>query len=456
MSAHNRTRRIALTLIPTLACLLAGSAIPALAQDDELPDVPKQTEKPQSPAQTIDHKQLMENISKQPLKEETFAGESGKPLSEEERQEVEKSATLMASADDARIEGKYKDASKAVDEALGILRKLLGTRNHRTVSAQIEQRLLKNILALSAEKQAKVAQADKALAEAKSAHDGGDYAKAQELASQAVRVYEVELAKDTPALVPALVAFSRAEIELKHMEAAESALDRALVIAESSYGKNHPQVARVLDRQGWLLLNLGKHREAIQAMTRSVRIFRSSMGETAELAEVLDNLGTALALLPDYNRALASKLRAYFIRQQVLGPEAKDTGVSISNLAWLYARGGEEQQKEVIPLRKRALAIFKRELGPDHPYTLLEMANLAASYRTEDMDDDALQLYRELIARDEAAPEPVSDRMIERRIMLGAFLLRRMNMEEGMRHLSVAADLAVKLRKQGDPENASK
>lgn len=454
MFAHSRSRRIAFTVISAIACALATYAPAARAQDDDLPENPKRADDVNPGKQGIDHQQMMENIAKQPLTEEAFVKDDGKPLTDAERKEIDRSATLLTSAADARAEGKYKDAAKSVDEAVGILRNLLGTKNHRTTAAMVEQRLLAKIVASSDTEQARIAKADKALAEAKTTHEQGDYPNAQKLAAEAVRAYEVQLGKDSPALVPALISLARSEIELKHLDVAETALARALPIAESVYGKNHPQVARVLDRQGWLLINQGKYREGVQTMTRAVRIFRSNMGETSELAEVLDNLGTALALVPDFSRALASKLRAYVIREKVLGADAKDTAVSLSNLAWLYGRGTEAQQKEAIPLRKRAMAIFKRVLGPDHPYTLLEMANLAAAYRSEDLDDDALELYKELIARDEAQPDPVSDRMVERRIILGNFLLRKINVDEGMRHLAIAADLAAKLREQGDPKNA--
>jgi tetratricopeptide (TPR) repeat protein len=51
----------------------------------------------------------------------------------------------------------------------------------------------------------------------------------------------------------------------------------------------------------------------------------------------------------------------------------------LNDLAALYRRQGQYAQAE--PLVKRALAIYEKALGPDHPSVATSLNNLAALYR---------------------------------------------------------------------------
>ncbi len=57
--------------------------------------------------------------------------------------------------------------------------------------------------------------------------------------------------------------------------------------------------------------------------------------------------------------------RALAIWEKALGPDHPDVAASLNNLASLYhAQGAYERAK---PLYERALAIREKALGPDHP-----------------------------------------------------------------------------------------
>jgi tetratricopeptide (TPR) repeat protein len=47
----------------------------------------------------------------------------------------------------------------------------------------------------------------------------------------------------------------------------------------------------------------------------------------------------------------------------------------LNNLAGLYESQGKHDEAE--PLYERALAIYEKALGPDHPYTATSLNNLA-------------------------------------------------------------------------------
>jgi tetratricopeptide (TPR) repeat protein len=67
--------------------------------------------------------------------------------------------------------------------------------------------------------------------------------------------------------------------------------------------------------------------------------------------------------------------RALAIFEKVIGPEHRDTAMSLSNLAiLLQAQGGLAGAQ---PLYERALAICEKVLGPEHADTALSLDNLA-------------------------------------------------------------------------------
>jgi hypothetical protein len=60
-------------------------------------------------------------------------------------------------------------------------------------------------------------------------------------------------------------------------------------------------------------------------------------------------------------------LRALAIFEKILGSEHPGTALALNNLAHTY--GILAQHDKAQPLRLQALAIFEKILGPDHPDT---------------------------------------------------------------------------------------
>jgi tetratricopeptide (TPR) repeat protein len=63
---------------------------------------------------------------------------------------------------------------------------------------------------------------------------------------------------------------------------------------------------------------------------------------------------------PLYQRTLS-------IFEKALGPDHPNTGITIANIANLWATSG--RLEDALPLARRALAIFARALGDAHPHT---------------------------------------------------------------------------------------
>ncbi len=88
--------------------------------------------------------------------------------------------------------------------------------------------------------------------------------------------------------------------------------------------------------------------------------------------------------------------RALAIYKQQLGPEHPFTATSLNNLAGLYRAQGKYEQAE--PLFKRALAIREQQLGPTHPDTALSLDNLAGLYQDQGKYVEAEPLYQRALA----------------------------------------------------------
>ncbi len=118
---------------------------------------------------------------------------------------------------------------------------------------------------------------------------------------------------------------------------------------------------------------------------------RDTMGETYYHVGVL-----ALAI-PQFERALA-------LRRLVLGPNHRDTLMSMNNLATTYQRAG--RVSDALPLDEEALKQRRRELGQDHPETLQSMKNLGIVYEEAGRLADAITLQEETLRRYSATLGP--------------------------------------------------
>ena len=130
--------------------------------------------------------------------------------------------------------------------------------------------------------------------------------------------------------------------------------------------------------------------------------------DAAGLADPTARLLNALAVLyhsqGQYAQAEPLCQRALAIWEKTLGSDHPDVATSLNNLAALYRTQGQYAQTE--PLSQRALAIWEKTLGPDHPDVALSLNNLAELHRTQGRYAQAELLYRRALAIWERALGP--------------------------------------------------
>jgi len=85
--------------------------------------------------------------------------------------------------------------------------------------------------------------------------------------------------------------------------------------------------------------------------------------------------------------------RALAIYEKVLGPEHPHTATFLNNLAMLYNNMRTYDKAE--PLYRRSLAIYEKALGREHPDTALALNNLAVFYAAQGRKGEALALMEQ-------------------------------------------------------------
>ncbi|HKQ49413.1 MAG TPA: tetratricopeptide repeat protein [Phycisphaerae bacterium] len=406
------------------------------------------TSRPTRKYLTMSHDAMLREAAVRPLIKVEYRTALGKPLTDAEQGDVKKADDLMAAAAASRRNADFRAAAVAAREAMDLYQRIFGAANFLTTTALVETTAMEQFASLSPAERQDLAEADRSQDAADAATKSGDYFAARAAARKSLEIRERILGKSHAFVADALRLLGNSQIELLSLEEAQQSLIRAFEIIEATCGKNHPKTALILDRVGWLRIYQGKHEPAANQLRRAAWILRMTLGESADTAESLDNLGTALAYLGEFDEALSVKLRSLVIREALLGPEAKDTGISLSNLAWLYARIGKPD--EVIPLRKRALAIFHKALGLDHHDSIVELGNLAQAYFAAQRYSEAAELYEQQIARDDRRTGPMEPGAVNRLMMLGSVYLAAGRHADGERTLKRALEKGIALYESGE------
>ena len=82
------------------------------------------------------------------------------------------------------------------------------------------------------------------------------------------------------------------------------------------------------------------------------------------------------------------------VRNKVLGPDHRDTLISMVHLSRTYS--DQRKYEDAEALQMKVLDVRKKVLGPDHPNTLTCMANLARTFADQGKHEQAQNLHMEM------------------------------------------------------------
>jgi len=142
----------------------------------------------------------------------------------------------------------------------------------------------------------------------------------------------------------------------------------------------------------------------------------------------LDNLADLLTFTGEYEAALLMVERALAIYEKVFGPDHPSTARGLNNLAVLLGATGDYAAAH--PLYERSLAIREKFFGPDHPDTADILNNLAGLLDATGAYAAAESLYRRLIGAFEMTFGKNHPKTLTTAISLAVLIRDNMNQEE--------------------------
>jgi len=118
--------------------------------------------------------------------------------------------------------------------------------------------------------------------------------------------------------------------------------------------------------------------------------------EFQQAVRMMSQAGYYLQQRAQYVEAEPLHKRALAIYEKALGAEHPYIAASLNNLAELYYSQGRYEEAE--PLLKRALAIYEKALGAEHPDTATSLNNLATLYDSQGRYEEAEPLLKRALA----------------------------------------------------------
>ena len=179
---------------------------------------------------------------------------------------------------------------------------------------------------------------------------------------------------------------------------AEPLMRRALFIDEQNHGPEHPSVAIRLNNLAQLLKATSRQAEGRAALSSRVGHRREELWAWAfqRSPPILNNLALLFHATNRLAEAEPLMRRALAIWERSLGTDHPHVATGLSNLALLLQ--GLDRWAEAEQLYRRVLTIRESSFGPDHPDNIQCLNNLATLLRNTNRLAEAELLMRRALA----------------------------------------------------------
>ena len=200
--------------------------------------------------------------------------------------------------------------------------------------------------------------------------DLGDAAKKRDLLERSLKIEEAYFGEDHKEVAITLGNLGNAYGDLGDAAKQRDLLERALKIHEAYFGEDHKEVAITLTNLGNAYGDLGDAAKQRDLLERALKIDEAYFGKDhKEVAITLGNLGNAYGDLGDAAKKRDLLERALKINEAYFGEDHKEVAITLANLGMnsRHILEGYEVARESC---ERALKIFLKTLGPEHPYAV--------------------------------------------------------------------------------------
>ncbi|KAK8046223.1 hypothetical protein PG996_014287 [Apiospora saccharicola] len=215
----------------------------------------------------------------------------------------------------------------------------------------------------------------------------GNYNEAQQLQQKVLDYVSSRLGPDHPLAIWLSLFLTKTLWEMSAFDKATQQQRQAYQHCISTWGEDHPLSLDVGDLLASALYMKGRWAEATSIQTTTLERMRSLYGENHEKTlRSMRNLGRLYYRYMDFERATILHQKSYDGMRETLGDTHLETLTSLEDLANSYVRQGEEEnmdaakEEELALSNKRLVYVYeerKKQLGEEHPYTLLAILYLA-------------------------------------------------------------------------------
>lgn len=171
---------------------------------------------------------------------------------------------------------------------------------------------------------------------------------------------------------------------------------QALEDLEKNHGRDHPDVATMLNILALVYRDQNKYKDAANLLNEALKIRENTLGpDHNAVAATLNNLAVLYGKRHKYPEAEPLCKRALQIRERVLGENHPDVAKQLNNLALLCQNQGKYEEVELY--YNRAIKIYKSQLGANDPNVSKTKNNLANSYMKQGKLREAEEMYKEVL-----------------------------------------------------------
>ncbi len=220
----------------------------------------------------------------------------------------------------------------------------------------------------------------------------GNYAKAETRYRQALRLLQRSHGRQHSDVATLMNNLATLAIAQKQYDEAETLYKNALAIKEYTLGPQHPDVATALNNLANLHFIQKRYQDAKPLYQRALTLREQALGsEHPDVARTLHELAHVHRDQQQYTTAMDLYKRALSLRERIFGGSQPDVAASLSAIATLHQ--AQEQYTQAEPLYRTALVMLENTLGPEHPDVAVALHNLATVLVHRRRHTEALLLY---------------------------------------------------------------
>ncbi|UCG49371.1 MAG: serine/threonine protein kinase [Phycisphaerales bacterium] len=266
-----------------------------------------------------------------------------------------------------RRNGKLQQAGQLLEQCYNKSRELLGSEHGVTLDSMLHLAVLRQ--------------------------DQAQYEQAEELMKEALRISRAKRGEDDNMTAWSLNTLGKFYEAIKKYDQAQTYLNEELEIKRRTLGGEHPDTLEAMGNGALLYYKRGKIDQAEVLGIETLQITRRALGEDSPITlRLMHALGWWYLSIGRATEAETLLTEALEGRRRILGENHHDT--RISALAVDFQQGRYDKAE---PLLVKVLEHQRRVDGPDEPFTLFSIRNLALLYHKQGRYDKAEPLLIEFL-----------------------------------------------------------